>query len=72
METTMTYQAAIRDIPTLKVAALAHRGDYMAIGSTFERLGVIAGAQGVFTPATRSFAGLPSTGDRSRHAAYAA
>jgi AraC family transcriptional regulator len=54
METTMTYQATIREVPTLRVAALAHRGDYMAIGSTFERLGVIAGAQGVFTPATRS------------------
>jgi AraC family transcriptional regulator len=55
METTMTYQAMIREVPTLKVAALAHRGDYMAIGSTFERLGAIAGGQGLFGPGTRSF-----------------
>ena len=55
METTMTYQATIREIPTIRVAALAHRGDYMAIGSTFERLGALAGGQGLFAPDTRSF-----------------
>jgi AraC family transcriptional regulator len=55
METTMTYQATIREIPALTVAALAHRGDYNSIGSTFERLGAIASAQGVFSTGTRSF-----------------
>jgi AraC family transcriptional regulator len=55
METTMTYQATIREIPTIRVAALAHHGDYMAIGSTFERLGALAGGQGLFAPDTRSF-----------------
>ena len=55
METTMTYQATVREVSTLRVAALAHRGDYQAIGSTFERLGAIAGGLGLFTSSTRSF-----------------
>jgi AraC family transcriptional regulator len=55
MSTTMTYQATIRETPALKVAALAHRGDYLSIGSTFERLAAIAGGQGLFGPWTRSF-----------------
>ena len=37
METTVSYQATIRDTPPIRVAALAHRGDYLKIGSTFER-----------------------------------
>jgi AraC family transcriptional regulator len=55
MDTTMTYQATVREIPTIRVAALAHHGDYMTIGSTFERLAATAGAQGLFAPNTRSF-----------------
>jgi AraC family transcriptional regulator len=55
MDTTMTYQATIRETPALRVAALAHRGDYLSIGSTFERLAAIAGGQGLFGPGTRSF-----------------
>lgn len=55
MDTTMTFQATIRETPTLRVAALAHRGDYLNIGSTFERLAAIAGGQGLFGPWTRSF-----------------
>jgi AraC family transcriptional regulator len=55
MDTTMTYQAVIRETPTLRVAALAHHGDYIAIGSTFERLAALAGGQGLFGPTTRSF-----------------
>ena len=50
MDTTMTYQATIRETPALRVAALAHRGDYMNIGSTFERLVAMAGGQGLFGP----------------------
>jgi AraC family transcriptional regulator len=55
MDTTMTYHAAIRETPALRVAALAHRGDYMNIGSTFERLMAIAGGQGLLGPGMRSF-----------------
>jgi AraC family transcriptional regulator len=55
METTMTYQATIRDTATIRVAALPHKGDYQKIGTTFERLGALAGAQNLFSPASRSF-----------------
>ena len=55
MDTTMTLQATIRETPALRVAALAHHGDYLSIGSTFERLAAIAGGQGLFGPGTRSF-----------------
>jgi AraC family transcriptional regulator len=54
MDTTMTYQATIRETPALRVAALAHRGDYMNIGSTFERLMAMAAGQGLLGPWTRS------------------
>jgi AraC family transcriptional regulator len=37
------------------VAALAHRGEYTKIGSTFERLSAMAGGLNVFGPTTRSF-----------------
>jgi AraC family transcriptional regulator len=52
---TMTYQATIRETPALRVAALAHHGDYINIGSTFERLLAIAGGQGLLGPGMRSF-----------------
>jgi AraC family transcriptional regulator len=55
MDTTMVHQVTIRETPAIRVAALAHRGDYFAIGSTFERLAAMAAAQGLFGPTTRSF-----------------
>jgi AraC family transcriptional regulator len=55
MDTTTAYQATIRETPTLRVASLAHRGDYNNIGSTFERLMAMAGGQGLLGPWTRSF-----------------
>ena len=55
MSTTMTYQATIRETPALTVAALAHRGDYLSISGTFERLAASAGGQGLFGPWARSF-----------------
>jgi AraC family transcriptional regulator len=55
MDTTMTYQATIRETPAIRVAALAHRGDYLNIGSTFERLAAMAVGQDLFGPWTRSF-----------------
>lgn len=55
MESTMTYQATIRESATIRVAALRHHGDYQTIGTTFERLGAVAGGQNLLGPATRSF-----------------
>jgi AraC family transcriptional regulator len=55
METTMTHRVTIRETPTIRAAALAHRGDYMAIGSTFERLAALAGGQGLLARDARSF-----------------
>jgi AraC family transcriptional regulator len=55
METTMTYHATIRETPAIRVAALPHHGDYLNIGSTFERLAAMAVGQGLFGPGSRSF-----------------
>src|SRR5688572_9976205 len=55
MEATTTYEATIRTTPALRVAALAHRGEYQSIGSTFERLMAMAGGQGLLGPDTRTF-----------------
>ena len=55
MESTMTYQATIREAATIQVAALPHRGDYQKIGPTFERLAALASGQNLFGPSTRSF-----------------
>ena len=56
MDTTMmTHQVTIRELPAIQVAALAHRGDYQTIPSTFVRLAAMGGALGLFGPATRSF-----------------
>jgi|SRR5262245_1625640 len=55
METTVSYEVTIREQTPITVAALAHRGDYALIGSTFERLAAIAGGQGLWRPTTRSF-----------------
>jgi AraC family transcriptional regulator len=52
---TTTYQATIRNTPPIRVAAIAHHGDYMNIGGTFQRLATIAAGQGLFGPTTRSF-----------------
>ena len=49
------YQATIREAPPIRVAMLAHRGDYQTIGVTFQRLSTIAAGQGLFGPATRAF-----------------
>jgi len=54
MDTTMTYEATIRETPALRVAALAHHGDYINIGSTFERLMAMAAGQDLLGPWTRS------------------
>jgi AraC family transcriptional regulator len=55
MESTLTYQATIRTVTSIRVAALAHSGDYMTIGHTFERLSAMAAAQGLLGPTSRFF-----------------
>jgi AraC family transcriptional regulator len=55
METTMNYQATIRETPVIRVAALAHRGDYQTIPTTFVRLVAMAGTLGALGPEPRSF-----------------
>jgi AraC family transcriptional regulator len=52
---TMTYAAMIRHTKPIRVAALAHRGAYMNIGSTFERLMALAAGQGLLGSAVRTF-----------------
>jgi AraC family transcriptional regulator len=55
MDTAVIYEAVIRQVPTIRVAALPHRGPYMMIGNTFERLSVMAAGLNLFGPETRSF-----------------
>jgi AraC family transcriptional regulator len=52
---TMTYTAAIRHTAPIRVAALAHRGAYMNIGSTFERLMAVAAGQRLLGSEMRTF-----------------
>jgi AraC family transcriptional regulator len=47
--------ATIRQIAPIRVAALAHRGDYQAIGALFQRLSTMAAGQGIFGSSTRVF-----------------
>jgi AraC family transcriptional regulator len=54
-ETTMSYQVTIRKQSPIRVAALAHRGDYSKIGSTFERLAAAAAGEGLVGPHARLF-----------------
>jgi AraC family transcriptional regulator len=49
------YQVEIVNSPRIHVAALAHRGDYLAIGQTFERLIGLAAAADLVKPGLRSF-----------------
>lgn len=50
---THAYQVTIETRPDIDVAALAHRGDYEQIGTTFEKLGAWAAGHGIAE--TRSF-----------------
>lgn len=47
------YDIEIGRTEALRLAGLDHRGDYNAIGTTFDRLGAMAGARGLFRPDTR-------------------
>jgi AraC family transcriptional regulator len=52
----MSYQTTVRESAAIKVAALAHRGDYAQIGKTFQELAAIAAETRIFGPTTRLFA----------------
>jgi AraC family transcriptional regulator len=52
---TMTYQATVRETPVIRVATLAHRGEYQEISTTFGRLVTMAAAHGMVGPETRTF-----------------
>jgi len=55
MNARTTYDATIKTTPALRVAALAHRGEYQSIGSTFERLMALAAGQGLLASDGRTF-----------------
>jgi AraC family transcriptional regulator len=52
---TMTYEARIVQTPPIRVAALAHRGPYLTIGTTFERLLAQAAGRGLLGPEMETF-----------------
>jgi AraC family transcriptional regulator len=52
----MSYHTTVRESAAIKVAALAHRGDYAEISRTFQALAAIAADMRLFGPATRLFA----------------
>jgi AraC family transcriptional regulator len=52
----MSYHTTVRESRAIKVAALAHRGDYAQISRTFQELAAIAADMRLFSPATRLFA----------------
>ena len=49
------YPVTIENRPAVRVATLAHQGDYAQIGPTFERLAVWAAGRGLMGPAAQSF-----------------
>ncbi|SED04563.1 AraC family transcriptional regulator [Pseudomonas anguilliseptica] len=54
-EHTNMYQVEIRTLSPQSVAAMAHCGNYQAIGETFERLNAWAAGQGLAVAQSRSF-----------------
>src|SRR3546814_9227603 len=67
------YPIAIEQFAGASLATLAHHGDYQLIGTTFDRLFMLASSRSLVGPATRSFgvyyddpAQVPATQLRSR------
>jgi AraC family transcriptional regulator len=54
-EATHMYDVTIAPFQGVRLAAVAHRGDYQNIGLAFERVSDWAGMRGLLGPATRSF-----------------
>jgi AraC family transcriptional regulator len=48
------YQVEIITLPTMRVAAIRHRGDYQLTSKAFERLMTVAATTGLLTPRTRT------------------
>lgn len=44
----MTFDVTLETLPDRRLAAIAHRGDYMAIGKTFEQLGLLANSRAMW------------------------
>jgi AraC family transcriptional regulator len=57
LEATLDYPFDIRDCAPLRLAALAHSGPYPEIASSFERLGGVLAAHGLW-PKTRGLVGV--------------
>lgn len=53
-ETVYMYQVDIAPFAGVRLAAVAHRGDYQKIGNAFEQLFAWAGPRGLMAPGTRS------------------
>lgn len=49
------YQVQIKSFPGVRLAAIAHQGNYNNIGVAFDQLGAWAGPRGLFGPQTRMF-----------------
>lgn len=49
------YDITIGSTDEFRLAGLPHKGDYNAIGSTFDRVFALAAAKGLFRPETRTF-----------------
>lgn len=50
------FEVTVKQMRSHRVVALQHRGDYMNIGNTFERLSIWAAGQGLMDKAVRCFA----------------
>ncbi len=52
---TIMYDVTISNFAAQRLAGLDHKGDYNAIGTTFDRVGALAGAKGLLRSDTRIF-----------------
>ena len=53
LRTALHYDVIVEDFPELKLATVAHTGDYQKIGTSFESLLAWAGGRGLLGPGTR-------------------
>lgn len=54
-ESAMNYPIEILELPKMTLGGLAHKGDYMSIGATFDKLFLIAETKQLVDDSTRSF-----------------
>lgn len=65
------HDVTIRDLPPLRVAAMAHQGPYMDIGTTFERLYAWAAGRGLVDRTRGPLPSITTTRNRFRRTASA-